>query len=337
MNIKMKFRKKIVLISWIVLIFNTMAACQKKEDPLVNQKFNSVNVSSTLRTEDELDTTVSPEADHIDVAFPFYELKVEGNIKGYLLGTIHAGKSEMYPFPLEIIQAINQSSVVVQEINTKGFDNTKELFYQKNSFPTGRELLAKMSDETRSIFEKRLGEVGLTEKFISDLNMGEITYEIERKQEKIGLSEAKMSYSFGVENIAQNKLTHSVEDMALETLEERYQVLYLPMKEMPLEEWVAEFSSLEDSNKELVETLKSYISGNMEANTFVYRDKYPQKFTRLVDSRNQVWLPKMTKLMEENRLPFFMVGVGHFYGEGGLLTILEGAGYSVEGVSFITN
>lgn len=42
---------------------------------------------------------------------------------GYLLGSIHFGKNEMYPFPDEIIEAIHSSSEVVSEVTFASFDS----------------------------------------------------------------------------------------------------------------------------------------------------------------------------------------------------------------------
>jgi uncharacterized protein len=49
----------------------------------------------------------------------------------------------------------------------------------------------------------------------------------------------------------------------------------------------------------------------------------------LLDERNQRWLPQLERYLA-NRGAFVAVGLGHLLGDGGLLAILERAGYAVE-------
>ena len=52
----------------------------------------------------------------------------------------------------------------------------------------------------------------------------------------------------------------------------------------------------------------------------------------LVD-RNEDWIPKMAKIHARPGQHLFAVGVGHFYGEDGVLALLRRAGFSVERVA----
>ncbi len=60
-------------------------------------------------------------------------------------------------------------------------------------------------------------------------------------------------------------------------------------------------------------------------------DSTPAESEALIDSRNADWLTKMPAIMAE-KSTLFAVGAGHLPGDKGVLSLLRGAGYSVEAV-----
>ena len=60
-------------------------------------------------------------------------------------------------------------------------------------------------------------------------------------------------------------------------------------------------------------------------------DSRPEEEEMLIDKRNADWLTKMPALMAL-KPTLFAVGAGHLPGERGLLNLLRGAGYTIEGV-----
>lgn len=60
-------------------------------------------------------------------------------------------------------------------------------------------------------------------------------------------------------------------------------------------------------------------------------DATPEELAALIDNRNADWAHKMPAIMAA-KPTLFVVGAGHLPGEKGLLTLLKGAGYTVESV-----
>ena len=57
----------------------------------------------------------------------------------------------------------------------------------------------------------------------------------------------------------------------------------------------------------------------------------PEEEAALLDDRNHNWINMMPDMMAE-KPTLFVVGAGHLCGEQGVLKLLEGLGYTVEGM-----
>ena len=54
--------------------------------------------------------------------------------------------------------------------------------------------------------------------------------------------------------------------------------------------------------------------------------------TKLLDKRNQNWIPKINAVIQ-NKSCFIAIGAGHLVGENGLINLLKNQGYTVEPIS----
>ncbi|MCD4750230.1 MAG: TraB/GumN family protein, partial [Thermoanaerobaculales bacterium] len=82
--------------------------------------------------------------------------------------------------------------------------------------------------------------------------------------------------------------------------------------------------------KELTDAWKSgdvEVIGNLLTDAFADEDEL---FGRLVTERNEAWLPRVEELLAGDQRALVVVGALHLVGSGGLVTLLQEAGYEVE-------
>ncbi len=82
-----------------------------------------------------------------------------GKNEMYLLGSIHIGGPEMYPFGEAITQALEKSDVVVFECDTESADAVQAMM-KLMSYPVGEKLEDHISAETFSMLEKAAEKTG---------------------------------------------------------------------------------------------------------------------------------------------------------------------------------
>jgi uncharacterized protein YbaP (TraB family) len=123
-----------------------------------------------------------------------------------------------------------------------------------------------------------------------------------------------------------------------ETVEFQMDVLYgseLPKQVEDLMCLVDHF----DEATELVDRITSaYFSQNFQQLESVLEEEMegscaatPEEEAALLDNSNQNWITMMPDMMAE-KPTLFVVGAGHLCGEKGVLKLLEGLGYTVEGI-----
>lgn len=109
-----------------------------------------------------------------------------------------------------------------------------------------------------------------------------------------------------------------------------------------MERQVTQLMCLLDNEKyytELMERMaKAYYAQDLKALKEVMDEKLnntcdatPEELAALIDNRNADWAHKMPAIMAA-KPTLFVVGAGHLPGDKGLLTLLKGAGYTVESV-----
>ena len=78
---------------------------------------------------------------------------------------------------------------------------------------------------------------------------------------------------------------------------------------------------------------RAWRRGDTDALSRMVRDEFrdfPSLARRLIDQRNQNWVPKIEEYLRSGRTYFVVVGAGHMGGPNGLLSLLRARGYAIE-------
>lgn len=264
----------------------------------------------------------------------------------YIVGTYHLAPASFADSIPGMRQAIEQTNQVCGELDMMDAfkpENAAQLI-QSQMLPEGFTLSSLLSAEQLSRLNALLLEVLGT-------NLEDEAFAAQmEKMKPVTLSTTlslasymKKTQSFNPMELLDNyfqtlALQNGKSVKGFETVEFQMGVLYgseLPKQVEDLMCLVDHF----DEATELVDRITSaYFSQNFQQLESVLEEEMegscaatPEEEAALLDNRNQNWITMMPDMMAE-KPTLFVVGAGHLCGEKGVLKLLEGLGYTVEGI-----
>jgi uncharacterized protein YbaP (TraB family) len=249
----------------------------------------------------------------------------------YLGGSIHLLRAEDYPLPEEFEIAFNQSAQVVLEADIKEM-NEQEILQrmQTSGFLPGNETLKTLLDEdVYEQLEAVCTGLGLPlENFLKmkpSLLMNIVSV---LQFQRIGfLPEGIDIYYY------QKASQNGIKLEFLETMDFQMDMLF-NMAEGYENEFVkyslSEFSTMEEKVSEFIAEWRKGDSKKLTEEFDEMKKQFPLVYKALMTERNNNWIHKIDTYILTPETEFIIVGLGHFYGEDGLLSQLEKNGYKVE-------
>ena len=264
----------------------------------------------------------------------------------YIVGTYHLAPASFADSIPGMRQAIEQTDQVCGELDLMDAfkpENTARLL-QSQMLPEGVTLSSLLTADQLSRLNALLLEVLGT-------NLEDEAYAAQvEKMKPVALSTTlslasymKKTQSFNPMELLDNyfqmlALQSSKNVIGFETVDFQMGVLYgseLPKQVEDLMCLVDHF----DEATELVDRITSaYFSQNFQQLESVLEEEMegtcaatPEEEAALLDNRNHNWINMMPDMMAE-KPTLFVVGAGHLCGEQGVLKLLEGLGYTVEGM-----
>ena len=259
--------------------------------------------------------------------------KVTGNdlsAPSYVFGTIHMIDAEDYFLPNGTLTALEQSSLVVFEIDMNEMTDITKLMplMQKAMMDGDVSLKDLLSDEEYALVKSHFAELGLPLFFLEKIKPMFLTVFATGDFSPGDLQSGRIkSYEMEFAELAKDG---SKEIAGLETIEYQIGIFdaipYEDQAKMLIE--AIKSSDTEDSSlQELVELYKQqdveglYQMMKGDESIGEYEDI-------LLNQRNNNWIPIMEDMMT-NGATFFAVGAGHLGGPNGVLQLLRQKGYKV--------
>lgn len=278
--------------------------------------------TSTNESSDEVKASSS------SVDWPFYAIESEGKTVGHMLGSIHMGKEDMYPFPDEIIDSLEASSAFYSEVTFSSMTSVHATLAMQEASQNEPLVLTGMTDEAKAKLETNLEPYDIKLEDIEELNYyGLMTL---MQAEYMEASDSLNGVDMKLSSIADDA---DIPNKAFETLEfqlELFQTLYNKIPEHD-EAWYEDLGTPEESREALESLLNHYIAGTLEENfDELFVENEVEGFSELMlDQRNLDWVEQLKEILPAEDQIFIVVGAGHLYGETGLINQLEMMGYQV--------
>lgn len=251
----------------------------------------------------------------------------------YIVGSIHAYKSELYPLPKKMEDAFDKSDALAVEVNINGANPDSMMTMVTGALYQDKSALEKhLSRETYEMATKKLQELGLPLEVFQNTKPWFIALILTSMElQKLGLSP-----EYGIDNYFLKKAENKKRVVELESID--YQVNLLngfsdAEQELFL---VSTLKDLDLLKKEIntiltawntgdTKTMESYVSKSLHDNP-----RMLPIYKKLVFDRNKNMASKIEGYLKTNEQYCVVIGAAHLVGKDGIIEILKKKGYILE-------
>lgn len=275
--------------------------------------------------------------------------RISGNgleTPSYIVGTYHLAPASFADSIPGMRQAIEETTQVCGELDMMDVfkpENAARML-QSQMLPEGVTLSSLLTSEQRMRLNALLLEVLGT-------NLDDEAYAAQvEKMKPVALSTTlslasymKKTQSFNpMELIDSYFQVHALQNgksvKGFETVDFQMEVLYGGELTKQVDDLMCMVDHFEESTKLVDRITDAYFAQDLQQLEAVLEEEYngecggsPEDEATLIDNRNRNWIKIMPEIMAEQPT-LFAVGAGHLCGEQGVLKLLEGLGFIVEGV-----
>lgn len=267
------------------------------------------------------------------VDWPLYEITTDDTTMGYILGSIHIGSNEWYPFPTEITEAIDNSALILSEVKySSAF--SQNVFNYESDVDTFEKYLLKnyFSKEEKEELSKATADYKISKIDFEQTTLADFYSQLQSasfsQQEAVGGVDYRI-YTY------LQKSERLKDNIGFETVSEQYLLLNrsLESKLQSSDNWVERIPSYKESTKQKDQSLSAYVAGDIQQMENE-ADLEPLFDTDiLIEERQAIWFETLKEYLAAEKKTFTVVGAAHLYGENGLLNKLESAGYATQKIS----
>ena len=306
--------------------------------------------TSTVTTQDTSEsgklTQTSPQQPSDKVqGVPMWEGTAPNGNKITFLGSMHAARDNFYPLPEKIRKAYEQAEIIAVECDTENAVDESLQFelQQKMSYSDGTLLKDKLSPEAYKVMCDQLTELGSSAETLSNYRPW-AAYEMISTL-MILSSDIKIAngvdYYFMRQSKTDGKQLYELEsyqtqvDMLTNEPDQLYDALFRLSKNQTKQSYLDETTQLYEAwlkgDLEQIEAL-SVLPSDEE----LKKEGMSDEDIRLLKNRNKVQLDdrnvvmanRIKELFTQGKKTFVTVGIGHYIGDKGLISLLQKQGYT---------
>lgn len=258
--------------------------------------------------------------------------------KIYLFGSIHAADETLYPLPDYVKNAYRESDAIAVEFDLIEF--TEDLSNQVEALTKfvydDASIKDDIDEDTYNRSIEILKEAGLYSSIMD--NFKPIMWQT--LLENAAIMASNLDEQYGIDN---HFLKLAKEDekkiIELESSQYQYEMLSSFKKDMQIYLLKESIETFEESKENLTKLYELYKKGNEKDLEDIFfeeydeekEDKYLKEYNdKLITERNVKMTNGLEKAIKKDDTIFCVVGLGHIIGEGGIASLLENKGYTVE-------
>lgn len=251
-----------------------------------------------------------------------------------LLGTMHIGTEDMYPFEEDIESALENSDFLLVEkhFSEDEQDLTQEYFYYPNGETLEDHMPEELVDSIRDYSTKikaRFGQLNSMKPYA--LSKRIINYEIGKKgltsdysvEEYLTKTKPKNTEIIGLEGRERYELIHNQPDDYYAYMLEQT----IDNMDKQINEGIKSFAGYRLGDESMLTDIKRTVDSNSE------NQKYEQMYIdNMMVKRDQMMADRIAEISNEYSGKNFFVAVGtaHFFNEGNVLELLKDKGFEIE-------
>lgn len=252
--------------------------------------------------------------------------------KIYLGGTVHLLRPSDYPLPDEYNRAYEDSSRVFFETDISSMNDlsVQTRMLQQLTYADNRTLKSVLSTEAYTALETYLSTLGMPIMMMEKFKPGLVVSTLQIMEfQKIGFTPQGVDVHFNDRALSDGKPVGELEPI-------QAQIDYIAnMGEGYESEFILySLQDMEDISDTMENLIAAWRSGDNDLLSELFIEEMKSESTELYDSllveRNQMWMPIIEQMFNEDGTEFVLVGAAHLVGEDGLLSMLKAKGYHVK-------
>lgn len=248
----------------------------------------------------------------------------------YLAGSVHALRASDYPLPKSYDTAFANCTRLAFEVDPQDMNRMRERLINAATLPRGTQLRDRVDPRTYAYLLRVLAKTKTPESKIATYQPWYLAMRLESSGTSLGLSTSQ-----GVETYLAKKAAAAKKPIGgLESWKSHADVFAAMNPEEAEATLLLQFIQLDHARNEFLRTLAAWRQGDATTIERVMRQEYqdyPVLYRRLVEARNQAWLPRVEGWLRGGRDTWLVVaGAAHMAGRDGLPEALRARGYQVE-------
>jgi len=281
------------------------------------------------------------ESDVTDVTTNPFLWRIEGDNPSYLFGSMHLADERLLTLPDIVIEAIDEVDVVYTE--TKLDQETQLDIIQLTLLPNGQTLDDLLPQDVNTRLDSYLSDKGLSSSIFAQYKIWYVTTNLALLEELENLLE----YPSLDQYIWNTAISKGKDTGGIETVEEQINVFDSFSVEEQIEMLNDTLDELEEyaiSGESSTSAMKdAYLDGDLEVlqdllfSDYEENDTLYEKFkTRILTDRNYNMTQRISENITNNPNTqyFFTIGAGHYWGDDGIIILLENEGFTITRVQF---
>jgi len=250
-----------------------------------------------------------------------------------LLGSMHLLPLDVGWRTPQIARAISAADVFVFEAPSDAVARKKvqQLIATQGSLPAGQSLRAMLSPAARADYDDELAALNIVpaavdtrRPWLASLLMSVMQMKQETGRLKLG-PDFELALEAGV---------HKRPIRYLETIDQQMALIVPSDPNVELEEFESDLKEMRSEKDEFPAFMAAWSNGDVVKIDALMNgsfEGYPEARKVFLSDRNNAWVAKFEKMLDENHTFFVTVGAGHLAGPDGVPALLRQAGYKVEG------
>jgi len=251
----------------------------------------------------------------------------------YLGGTVHILRAEDYPLPQEFDFAYNESDTVIFETDIGKMDDpdVAQKILTDGMYRDGRSLKTVLKPsvyhQLKEVLEEFLVPIDSVKYFKPGMIASTLT----------ALSfQTTDAFSEGVDAYFYSKAIDDQKNINfLETVDQQIDLVVNMGIGNENEFILYSIQDLEGSGENLALLIDEWRTGShevMEETIAELKEEFERTYQSLVSDRNELWMKKILKYLQNDEIEFLLFGTLHLHGQDGILGRLIDAGFIVEQV-----
>jgi uncharacterized protein YbaP (TraB family) len=247
----------------------------------------------------------------------------------WLVGSMHALPDSVFPLPEVFDRALDEAELLVLEVDAGDLSTGASALLNAGALPSDQRLPDVLSDETLELLESYLASNGMSlssfeamRPWMVSLALTQMHFMRQGFRTDAGLDQVMI----------RRAAERGLPTMGLETVEDQigiFSTLSDEEADAVLATGIQELETLEDELENLTTAWREGDTETVLEISSVGFESHPELFRRLVDDRNNAWMPQVRSILGGTRNAVVVVGALHLVGETGLVTQLRNEGYPV--------